>query len=387
MAAARAEKGWSVLHTLKPVLSSCRIPLGMRLHIVKYILVPTLVYGGELWGMNLDCSEQVEKVLNAALRALFRMSERSRRLSPLAIGLETGVPPIVARAAGSRARAFRKYPNLRTVVASLLRNPGAPNQSMRGSWERGSRVWLGRWGPVIPANVVQPHQVAKLVRDHVWGRRVRARGGIRAQSYLDKDMEASNSYIATAVRYPEHAMGVHWLTRARLGTVWMARDFVTIGWLPEYLRTQCPFCDEGYEGETLVHLLVECPNWNQARAEFLQPLIDEAEEKLGTEADAGNVAVYLLGGRIGGERDDGVRCLHWAKLARNPQRDDFGDEINGEAVEGDRVPGFILVARFFEAVMPARIAELGHFLPADPPRADAQMGMAALQQGVDDVLP
>lgn len=393
MAADRASKGWKVLRALKPVLASSRIPLAMRLHIVKYILVPTLAFGGELWGMSVDRSAQVEKVLSAALRALFRLGDKSRRISPIVIGMETGVCPVAARVAGSKARAFHKYPNLRTVVASLVRNPAVPAKLMRGSWVRGSGIWLARWGPAMPevdvGNVIQPHVAAKLVREHVWGQRARVVGGVGAQRYSNRDMRASNGYIAAAVRYPQHAMGVHWLSRARVGTVWMARDFVRIGWLPEYLRTQCPFCDEGYEGETLVHFLVECPRWNEARLN-LQPLIDKAEEVLGLEADVENLAVYLLGGRVGGEQDDGVRCKHWVKLPRNPQRDNIGnvdDVDDGVAVE-DRVPGFILVARFFEAVMPTRLAELSPLLPANPPRADAQLGMAALQQDENDyVLP
>jgi len=119
-------------------------------------------------------------------------------------------------------------------------------------------------------------------------------------------------------------------------------------------------------------------------------LIDEADEVLGPEADVENVAIYLLEGRVGGEPGDGVRCTHWVKLPGEPQRDNIGnveDIDDGVAVEEARVPGFILVARFFEAVMPVRLAELCPLLPANPPRADAHLGMAALQQGGNDVPP
>lgn len=389
MGADRASKGWKVFHALRPVLESSSIPLAMRVRIVKYILAPTLLFGSELWGMADARCAAAEKVLNAALRALVRMSVRSTLISPVVLGLETDVCPIVARAAASRTRAVFKYPTLRTVVAELMNNPAA-GRWMKKSWLHLTRRWLDTHGPVLnfPEPVQEPEnammqlrrrdttRAADLVRNHVWHRILRTKGGRSSEQYLDRGFDASRGYIHAAVRFPLHAVGVHWLTRARVGAIWTARAFVRIHWLPDEFQTRCPFCDEGYEGETLAHLLVECPRWHESR-QILQPLVDEAYAELGLAADSENVATFLLGGRIGGDQGDGTRCLHWVKLPRDLQLGDAGHG-DGDAAEDVRVPGFVLVARFFEAVMPTRFAELGPLL--NPPRADAQMGMAALQQ-------
>lgn len=404
MSADRASKGWKVFHALRPVLSSSRIPLAMRLHMLKYILVPTLSFGGELWGMSVDRSAAADRVLNTALRSLVRMGDRSTLISALVLGLETSVSPIAARVAGSRARAVHKYGNLRTVVASLLHNPGLPARSMRSSWLRQSRIWLSRWGPDLHAidldddHVIGAHAAAKLVRDHVWSQRARVSGGRSVDRYSQRGMSLSNDYISAAVHFPQHTLGVHWLTRARLGAVWTAQTYARIRWLPHQYHTRCPFCDDAYEGETLFHLLIECARWDDHRL-ILQPLIDEAQAVLGLDANVENLAVYLLGGRIGGDHEgDGVRCMHWTKLPREPH-DGVNVNIDNHEVDGNidgdiddvavaedqALPGFILMARFFEAVMPTRFAELSPLLTAhnNPPRADAHLGMAALHEGVN----
>jgi hypothetical protein len=242
-------------------------------------------------------------------------------------------------------------------------------------------------------------------------------GGRSLQRYRLHGFEATNGYIWQAVRYPALTTGVHWLTRARVGALWVARSYARIRWLPAEFLARCPFCEGEAQGETLPHMLVECPRWNAQRAP-LGPLVDEARDRLGAAATVENVAVYLLGGRIRGGRDGArdIRCRHWVKLGRRrggggaPQMGNGGliedglapqaaaapvdgveqqTEDAGEAndhVEAGRVPGFVLVARFLQAVMPARLAVLRPLLQI-PPRADAGHGRAALQEGEGDDPP
>ena len=122
------------------------------------------------------------------------------------------------------------------------------------------------------------------------------------------------------------------------------------------------------------------------------------------------MATYLLGGRVRGAHEDAqdIWCRSWVSLGRvpAPQNGDGGfvDGVNvqmqhdapalaqaevehgaaGANMDG-RVPGFVLVARFLQAVMPARFAALGPLL--SPPRADAGHGMAAFPQQAGGVHP
>lgn len=432
----RVAKGWRAYHALRPVLECTRIPLAIRVRLVKATLLPTVMYGAELWGMSAQRCSRAESLLREVLRSLLRLGRRSTITSSMTLGLELSIPPVHARASATRARAFHKYASLRTVVAGLVSRPTSAGVAQR-SWTMTSRAWLRRFCPappaMPPAQVAQgaqappdaPWMVANRVRAAVWESMAGHEGGRSLARYRQQGFEASNGYIWQAVKYPALATGVHWLTRARVGAIWVGVAYARIRWLPAEFLTRCPFCGHGdggeagvagdnaegvnvahgggHDGETLPHLLLECPRWDEFRV-LLRPLIDEARARLGAGGNADTLATYLLGGRVRGAHEDAqdIWCRHWVSLGRvqAPQNGDGGlvdDGVNvqmqhdapalaeAEAEHGaaganvdDRVPGFVLVARFLQAVMPARFAELGPLL--SPPRADAGHGMAAFPQ-------
>jgi exonuclease III len=411
----RVTKGWRAFMALKPVLECTRIPLAIRVRLVKATLLPTVMYGAELWGMSATRCSRAEGLMREVLRSLLRLGRRSTLVSAVTLGRELSIPPVHARACASRARAFRKYATLRTVVAGLASRPISAGTSQR-SWSVASRSWLGRFCPAPPAqaDAETPRALANRVCSTVWESMADREGGRSMQRYRLHGFEATNGYVWQAVRFPALATGVHWLTRARVGALWMGRAYARIHWLPAEFLTRCMFCEVATAGETLPHMLVECPRWEAQRVS-LEPLIDEARQRLGAAATVDNVALYLLGGRVGGEHHDnnaqGIRCTHWVKLGRRgggaPQMGIGGlvdngldhaapeveeqqgphgleDDDDGD-VEAGRVPGFVLVARFLQAVMPARFAELRPMLTITaPPRADAHMGRAALREGEGD---
>lgn len=390
----RVAKGWKAFHALRPVLECTRIPLGIRVRLVKATLLPTIMYGAELWGMSAQRCAQAERLLREVLRSLLRLSRRCTLVSAMTLSRELSIPPVHARASAARARAFSKYASLRTVVAGLVRQPTSAGRSQY-SWAVASRSWMRRHCPAppalqgageVPAPPDTPRAIANRVRTAVWDSMAGRQGGSSLERYRQAGLEDTNGYISEAIKYPALAAGVHWLAKARVGALWVARAYVRIRWLPVEYSTRCPFCDVANAGETLGHLMVECPRWDEFRAP-LQPLVDEARARLGHRASVENVAVYLLGGRVSGDHEDapGIRCDRWVTVGRvrAPQMGDAegvvddADDANGVDGAIGRVPGFVQVAQFLQAVMPVRCAVLSPLL--NPPRADAGDGRAALQ--------
>ena len=64
-------------------------------------------------------------------------------------------------------------------------------------------------------------------------------------------------------------------------------------------------------------------------------------------------------------------------------------DVDAAMVEEGRAPGFVLVARFLQAVMPVRLSEMRPLLTvaATPPRADAGTGRAALMREGEEREP
>src|SRR5690606_19504843 len=146
--------------------------------LVKATLLPTIMYGAELWGMSGQRCSQAESVLRAVLRSLLRLGSKSTVTSSMTLGLEFSIPPVHARASATRARAFHKYATLRTVVAGLASRPTSAGSSQR-SWSMASRAWLRRYCPAPPAQAPPdtPWSVANRVRSAVWDSMAGLEGG------------------------------------------------------------------------------------------------------------------------------------------------------------------------------------------------------------------
>src|SRR5690606_30751268 len=69
----RVAKGWRAYHALRPVLECTRIPLAIRVRLVKATLLPTVMYGAELWGMSAQRCSRAETLLREVLRSLLRL--------------------------------------------------------------------------------------------------------------------------------------------------------------------------------------------------------------------------------------------------------------------------------------------------------------------------
>ena len=99
-----AMRGKKALDTLMPKLVNSRIPLTFKAILVKCVLVPTLMYGSELWGMSSTRAGKINRILRKSLRLIFK-----RVLVPLdRIMDEFKIERIHIQAALSRYRAYNK---------------------------------------------------------------------------------------------------------------------------------------------------------------------------------------------------------------------------------------------------------------------------------------
>lgn len=362
MANAREDKGRKVLNTFRAVLASYDIPLYIRARVVQSILLPVLTYGSELWGMSSERCEGPQKVLSEALRLLLRISAKSSITSPATIGYELNIPPIHAIASSARARAYLKFPSLRTIIADLLRHPPV---CRKRTWVTGTKQWLSRFCRV--ALQLSPSAGHALVKKTVWDLLLNKTSRTLSK-YIANDYARTREYLAAAVRYPVFSQGIHWLCRMRVGAIWTVRRFVRIRWLPERYLTECPFCGVINDtGEDLQHLLIQCQAWAEYRLEANLGLVGDYEILLGGSRNIGEAGM------------DRVVNEGWM----DPPDDDLNPELHAQmgdddvdGIDVELVPMFIKVAKFLGIMMPVRHRRLSNLL-RDTPRANADLaGMA-----------
>lgn len=368
MAADRARKGTRTLHGIQYVLRCQSIPIKIRVDtLLKAVLIPVLTYGGELWGMSQKRAEGAEKVLSRACKSLLRLSAKSSLVSPAALGLEFNVAPITALVCAARTRALLKFPRLRSTISLLLAN--VPKCKKR-TWVTGSLMWLKRFCPGALGEGLHAEDGARVVKTAVWRRWVVAKGGRTARRFRDRGMVTSNCYLSVGTRLPQFANALQWLCRFRLGAFWTAHRLAVIKYLPPRYLTVCPCC-EGVlaKGESIEHLLVDCPRWESLRRDYhLRDIL--------LHVGAGWKA--LLGGSVNGGGGDREGTLSWC-----PRTMDFLPNLSlqpGVARDGV-VPVFVYVACFLHKVVQLRIGILRHLMRI--PRADANhgIGRAGLANG------
>jgi len=424
----REEQGARTLGSLLPVVSCIRIPLSIRVQIVKSCLVPVLTYGSELWGMSEDRCQGPQRVLSKALKALLG-TRRSSLIAHMTPGLELGIAPIHAIAAAARARAMAKYPSSRCLIGDLVRN--APTGMRKWTWVTGNRYWLRRQLPQA-LNEHDSATRAKLVLKQIWKRMVTHDVGSRAslRKYIECGFRETHQFVKTGKFYHRTSRGMTWLARIRCGGFWSAHRLASIGLLPSdpWLR-RCPCCLEELQfGESLEHMFLHCTLFREERDACIGGLV----AALGETTNDTDTVTCLCGGAVlsaageqlriprwmkkrgggeayNGETDLGSQSEHGSENANdddggvvvengNVDDDDDGDhgddgvratsveERVDDSVEDDHVqevgqpvvvPPFVLVARYLQLVVPKRMRLVARLLIA--PRANAVVdGMVVL---------
>jgi hypothetical protein len=313
---AKAQKAWG---TMRPFLSTASVPLAARVQVLRSVILASLMYGGEVWGMQAQRTQRAQTWLNRVLRVVAGGKETDSTLPVSALWRELGVPPVHAQAAARRARAINKFRHLHTWIATLLEH--RPRMRRR-TWVTGSLQWMRRFhrGMLWEAEYAVEQQAGQpvgapgrrahdRVLEETWERmeRCKARAASwrhRRRGYAHTMWGAPGAVPAWARRaQPALGQGLRQLLRCRLGAVWTAQRLAQRGLLldGERWKGRCPCCQRG-RPETVCHILLSCPRWGELRERFLSSMLNSVSQ-LGLPRLAR--AVLLLGGEYEGHRLEG----------------------------------------------------------------------------------
>ena len=317
----RVAQGRKLAAMLGPFLRCQSIPLRLRKAVVQGVLVPTLLYGAELYGMRASLLTSMQAVLNQALRPLAGASAKAT-ISSTALWREVGIAPVHALAAARKARVLRKCPSLSTWAGRLALHPA---RSRRRTWLSGGAAWLNRFGHRLavegPGGADALHESVRAVAQrggwqHVQSSRSLARFVSHAvwRRMDAKQQTASGARYMSAGyvgfnerddgRRPALASGFAQIRKMRVGGFHTGVRLARRGLIDPRYRRECPCCRRPRR-ETLFHLFFRCSAWAEARERFLQPALAQVEECLGAgphRADGDEAVAVLLGGGAGGRR-------------------------------------------------------------------------------------
>ena len=283
---ARATIGNKAIMALRPFLRARTIPLGVRAHVMRTVLIPRMTYGGELLGMQNVRNRPLQHVVTHATKMILGVPIWDLSAAWRVLAYELSIPTVEDVASKARARAFVKYLYSHTWIGILRsRRPRGTMFSLKGqSWLTIAHTWMKkRIGNAVsyapePQPEDEPYPVwvkkhtARLVlnqesdlmvrrRERTFGRLQTSKSGRR---YVQCGYHETRRYLSLSGFYPWARAGISWLAVARANAIQWARRYCKR--FPQ-LPSTCPLCGEGVDG--LDHLMLLCPRLAGARHKYL----------------------------------------------------------------------------------------------------------------------
>jgi hypothetical protein len=324
----RLESGRKTVYSLAPFLRCPVVPLSLRLQVIRGVVLPRLLYGAEIYGMNRALTDVMQRHLNSALRSLVR-TESWRGLPSYGLWKEFNIKPICALAAGRRIRAFLKCFSLSTWVKRLVENPLS---TRKWTWVTGVGRWTMRqcpqhspldkedwrewrqWSPAIAKTHVEE---AICCREYEI-RRVGYRARPETAWYVNGQYDESPLHRPHSAYVPKLNPGIALIVRFRLGAFATTDQLLSWSKLPPEWNNRCPCC-RARTTKDIPHILLECRRWEPHRDKYLQSLLEDVYE---LELDPDQIlcrtqqATLLLGGSVAD-----LRLPHWMPPCTSHDRD------------------------------------------------------------------
>ena len=425
MAEARANVAEGTFNKIAPVLKDLGIPSIIKVNLVKATLVPCIAFGAELWGLSDKRASYGNRVLvRAAKLILGGVNGRGAshiHVDPCVLLTELGLPSIHAVANAARARAWYKYPTLKTIISKVV---AVPSVGHKDHWVKGTKRYLetyfedhSRLVTMRPQNpITLSRKVAAFIKNAQHKRELSLTNVLTGRplanlpATLTRYVEGSfvtNSgvYIKQAIAYPFLVRGVTILSLFRSGGITLARKNAFNGRLAAVYKTKCPCCGKVVVGgESRVHLFIYCEKWDSLRRKFLSTLIQQvcddifdqrSPDQLSVDEQRTLVNVLLGGGAqvINGLRVAvGYKIKDWVLTFQEGRTGVSNTQLLPTVLSIDQLtidhgtrvlalgatllPRFVTVACYLQEVFLVRKRMLKALLPSS--RAEAQRGMAVV---------
>ncbi|KAK4522490.1 hypothetical protein GAYE_PCTG10G0380 [Galdieria yellowstonensis] len=236
------------LHMATPFLRNGRIPMDLRLRVVKSCLLPSLLWGSEWWGMHQLHAKRLSLVLNQTLRMVVGVHAKHTGVSIPALYTELGIPSVESLIAGRRARLWAKGPSMRTWISQLCQ--WIPT-FRKGTWVKNTKAWLlRRLGSSAVREIERSPRGSKALQravqqviHHKWLTTGKMTQTNTWQQYCQYALQNGSALLRdSSLDYPEYSKSLSWLMRIRVGGWSSCSRLARMGILDEQWKTRCPCC-------------------------------------------------------------------------------------------------------------------------------------------------
>lgn len=281
----RVDKGKQTLCGMIPTLRNTRVPLEYKCMLLKSILIPTIHYGSEIFGMNEQRVNSLKRILDNGIKCIVKKSNFCRLRSYD----EFDIKALYVSAAVSRARGLKKWTNANGLISDCITSQ-SNFKSKESTWIKEAKRWLKVMGIDINLplqELIMQVYTKRNTRLHERDRSVIGEFAKRLSLNSGKTIRRSE------IKNLSNHKGVSMITKIRTGTFMFTKQLIRMSVLPTSLRDRCVCCNDPVE-ENPEHLILHCSKFNEIREKVFPNLRDQLQ-KLNTEGDQNKFFRKLLG--------------------------------------------------------------------------------------------
>ena len=280
MAVSRVQKGFARVNEVADTLRNKSVPLEYKRMIIGNVLIPTVGYGSEIFGMSETRTRAIKRVLDYSLANVLGTKNYCRNRAYE----EFNLTPVQVRAAMSRARGFYKWKDSRGLIRDLIET-AQDFKCQKDTWCKGTRKWLKRFKIEPESNSLGRKEVLANYVSRI-EKRDKAIATKLAKEYKIK----SGKHIRRLeIRNKLKPLGTNQLTKIRTGTFLFTDRLIQMGKIKPDLKNKCVCCKKDTQ-EDIAHLFLECEAFREER----KILKLKAEEN--SPQNKKKVIIKILGG-------------------------------------------------------------------------------------------
>lgn len=291
----RIKKATAVKNMCLKFFWSNRIPLHLKIVVLKAIIIPVMTYGCEVWGWDRTASKEADKIVTECLRNIITGSQAS---NPILLRHTLDILSTADLAIKKSIRLYVKSEDCLTHFYNIVYHN--PNHTQSWAYRTNLEKTSLEYRIHLPAELSSQHNIDELTPNP-------ATGDVEHWKYMDfihsqlhrravkRELEPkkgeldsitrfrqggsiawNNLYLEAWKLHPTISKGFTVLLKMRItdfrGTYRLARE----GHGPESWKSSCPFCNSPNTIEYAEHTITLCPYWKTQRQEtFDAPLLVE----------------------------------------------------------------------------------------------------------------
>jgi exonuclease III len=290
----RCQIGIAASQKIASTLSDNSVPLIYKKMLVQNFLIPTLLYGQEIYGMSMERSTFAKKILDCSIMRIAKKNNFCRRR----FYDELDIKDISICTALSRARGFFKWRHSKGPIKWLIDSQSRVKNRKR-TWTQVTSTWLKKAG--INSFDDKEKQLASLAKT------LNDKAKLKDKSLIGETATKYKIRSGKVVRKVQienslNNNGINGLLKIRTGNLLYSGEILRKASAKldpnkiALLKNKCLCCKQDVK-EDEVHLLLSCPAFIQERKfhfdDLMQNFANNSPNKIISEKNKMNI---LLGG-------------------------------------------------------------------------------------------